>query len=104
MNEITYLTLAFTGGIILGTIFFWGLWFTVKKVITAKVPALWVFGSFLFRVGITLTGFYFIGAGNWQRLIACMLGFMIARFIVVNYTKSIDENKLQLKKEVGNEA
>ncbi|MEP7278596.1 MAG: ATP synthase subunit I [Bacteroidota bacterium] len=104
MNEIPYMILSFIGGMLLGIIFFGGLWFTVNKIVASKIPALWIFVSFTFRVSIVLIGFYFIGSGNWQRLIACMLGFIIARFVVLHYTKTIDENKLQIKREADREA
>ncbi len=104
MNETLLMIAGFVGGIVLGILFFGGLWLTVKKIVTAKVPALWVLASFIFRVGIVLLGFYFIGAGNWQRLVSCLIGFIIARFIIIHYTKSIDEKRLQLKKEAAHEA
>ncbi len=104
MNETLSVILAFVAGIALGVIFFGGLWFTVKKLITAKVPALWMVGSFILRVGMVLLGFYFIGAGNWQRLLICLLGFIAARFIVIHFTKAIDAKQLQLKKEHIHEA
>lgn len=103
MNETGYMILAFIGGLLLGTLFFAGLWFTVKKAVTAKIPALWIFSSFFLRIGLTLIGFYFIGAGNWQRLIVCAIGFIVARFFVIHFTKSIGEKQTSLKKEVVNE-
>ena len=103
ISEISYIVLAFPGGMLLGTLFFGGLWFTVKKAVTAKIPALWIFGSFILRIGIVLVGFYFIGLGDWKKLIACLIGFIIARFVVIHYTKSIDEKKFQLKKEANHE-
>lgn len=89
MNETLLMILAFTAGLALGTLFFGGLWYTVKKTITAKIPALWFFGSFFLRVSIVLIGFYFVSNGNWQRLIICLMGFVAARFIVMYFTKSI---------------
>ncbi len=89
MNETLLMILAFTAGLALGTLFFGGLWFTVKKTITAKIPAIWFFGSFFLRVSIVLIGFYFVSNGNWQRLIICLMGFVVARFIVMYFTKSI---------------
>ncbi|MEO6229857.1 MAG: ATP synthase subunit I [Ferruginibacter sp.] len=99
MNEITYVALSLTGGILLGALFFGGLWYTVKKAVASKIPALWFFSSFLIRVGVTLAGFYFIGAGNWKNLLACMVGFIVARFVVIRYTKLLDESKSHLTKE-----
>lgn len=103
-TEISYMILAFIGGVLLGTIFFGGLWFTVKKTITSKTPALWVLISFILRISIILFGFYFIGGNDWRNLIVCLLGFIVARFFVIRYTKSIDEKKIQLKEEVNHEA
>lgn len=99
MNDVLLMILAFVAGIALGVIFFGGLWYTVKKVITAKIPALWVLGSFIVRIGIVLIGFYFISSGSWQRLISCFVGFIAARFIVIYFTKTIDAKQSLIKKE-----
>lgn len=99
MNEVLYSLLVFIAGIVLGAFFFGGLWFTVKKSVTSKRPALWIFISFFLRTGITLIGFYYIAAGSWQRLLICLLGFVIARFSVVYSTRSHDVNQIRLKKE-----
>ncbi len=104
INENVNMILAFIAGLVLGTLFFSGLWFTVKKAVNAKIPALWIFSSFFLRLSITLVGFYFVGAGNWERLLICLLGFIIARFIVIHFTKSIDEKQMHIKKEVAHEA
>ncbi len=104
MNETISIILAFVAGVALGTLFFGGLWLTVKKSVTAKVPWLWVLGSFVFRVGVVLLGFYFISSGNWQRLVSCLIGFIAARFIVIHFTKAIDEKHIQLRKEAAHEA
>jgi F1F0 ATPase subunit 2 len=103
MNEIVYKILAFIVGLLLGTIFFGGLWFTVRKLVTSKRPALWFLGSFILRVSITLIGFYYIFSGSWQRLLICVAGFIIARFAVIHFTKMSEEKPVLLKKEVGHE-
>ena len=103
MNEIVYKILAFIVGLLLGTKFFGGLWFTVRKLVTSKRPALWFLGSFILRVSITLIGFYYISSGSWQRLIICVAGFIIARFAVIHFTKLSKEKLILLKKEVGHE-
>jgi len=95
--------LAFIGGLLLGTIFFGGLWLTVRKLVISKIPALWFLGSFVLRVSITLIGFYYISSGNWQRLLICVAGFITARYSVIYFTKSNKENQVLLKKEVSHE-
>jgi F1F0 ATPase subunit 2 len=103
MNEIVYKILAFIVGLLLGTIFFGGLWFTVRKLVTSKRPALWFLGSFILRVSITLIGFYYISSGSWQRLLICVTGFITARYSVIFFTKSYKEKQVLLKKEVSHE-
>jgi len=104
MNEIVTMVLACIAGSVLGTLFFGGLWFTVKMAVSSKIPALWFFGSFLLRVSITLIGFYYITFGNWQRLLVCLLGFIAVRFIVMHFTRSNEAKQLQLNKEISHEA
>jgi len=103
MIEIVYMILAFIVGLLLGTIFFGGLWFTVKKLVTSKIPALWFLGSFFLRVSITLIGFYYISSGSWQRLLICVAGFITSRYSVIYFTKSNNEKQVLLNKEVSHE-
>jgi len=97
MNDILIMILVFIAGLLLGTLFFGGLWLTVKKAVTSKKPALIILGSFVFRISITLVGFYFLGAGNLQRLLLALLGFISARFLVIYFTKSIDAKQALIK-------
>ncbi len=83
MNEIPALALALFGGALLGVFFFGGLWWTVQRGVTSERPALWFLGSLLVRTVLILAGFYLVSQGHWSRLVACLLGFLIARFLVV---------------------
>ena len=91
MNETLSLTLALVTGVLLGVMFFSGLWWTVRKGVSSKWPALWFFGSLLLRTSITLAGFYFIARGHWGRLLVCLLGFFIARLIVTRLTRAAEK-------------
>ena len=91
MNEALSLALALVTGILLGAIFFGGLWWTVQKVVSSKWSALWFLGSLLLRTSIALAGFYFIGRGHWERLLVCMFGFVMARLIVMRLTRAADK-------------
>ena len=82
MNECLTLALALVAGLLLGAVFFGGLWWTVRKGVSSKHPATWFLGSLLLRTSIILAGFYFISGRHWERLAACLLGFVVARFIV----------------------
>jgi len=102
IREFLYMIFAFIAGIVLGMFFFGGLWYTVKKAVNAKMPALWFLGSFIIRVCIVMIGFYYIVQVGWQALIISVVGFIVARFVVSYITKSAE--KKQTKKEISYEA
>ena len=103
MNETLTLALPLVTGVLLGAIFFGGLWWTVRKGISSERPALWFLGSLLLRTIITLTGFYFVARGDWQRLLMCLLGFVIARPIVTWLTRPA-ETRTRLSNEASHES
>jgi F1F0 ATPase subunit 2 len=88
MNEFLILAVALAAGLLIGAVFFGGLWWTVRKGVSSKNPALWFLGSVMLRMGVVLLGFYSVGHGNWQRLVSCLLGFIIARFCVMRLTRT----------------
>ena len=93
MNEIASLTLAWAAGMLLGAIFFGGLWLTVRKGASSKQPALWFFGSLLLRMSIALAGFNIVSGGHWERLLLCLLGFVMARLVVTWLIRSSGESQ-----------
>ena len=93
MNDIAARLLAVLLGVGLGVIFFGGLWWTVQKAVRSKSPALWFMASLWMRMGIALGGFYLVGREHWQRMLLCLLGFVIARPVVMWITRN--------RKEIG---
>ena len=87
MNESLIVILACLAGGVLGTIFFGGLWWTICKAVDSPRPALWFFVSLLLRMGLILFGFYFVSGGQWKRLVACLVGFIVARLVVLRLTQ-----------------
>ena len=83
MSDLPTLALAVLAGGLLGGFYFGGLWWTVQKGLSSERPALWFLGSLLLRTSLVLAGFYFVSHGHWSRLVMCLLGFLIARLIVV---------------------
>ncbi len=81
------LILALLCGVLLGASFFGGLWWTIRKGVSSKQPAALFFFSLLLRTGITLAGFYFVARGDWRRVLACLVGFMLARILVTWLTR-----------------
>lgn len=88
MSEPLSLAAALVAGMALGAFFFGGLWWTVRKGVASDRVALWFLGSMLLRTGVVLLGFYFVSGGDWRRLPAALLGFVLARLIVVRLTRA----------------
>lgn len=99
MNDTLALGLAWLAGATLGALFFGGLWWTVRKSLFSAKPALWMFGSLLLRMGVTMTGFYLVAGGDWQRLFSCLVGFLMARQLVTRLTRLPDEGQTRQPQE-----
>jgi F1F0 ATPase subunit 2 len=70
---------AFVAGLGLGLFYFGGLWLTVRQVPTRRWPGLWVLASFVGRTVLCLVGFYLVMGGQWEPLVACLVGFLLVR-------------------------
>jgi len=101
MDEIVTLVSAGVAGLLLGGIFFGGLWWTVRKGVSVKRPALLFMVSLVLRTAVTVAGFAVVGDGHWQRLLACLLGFAIARFMVTRLARPPVEHYAAPAKETG---
>jgi F1F0 ATPase subunit 2 len=91
MNEIAEFLVVLMAGLFLGGLFFGGLWWTVRRGLISDRPVLWFFGSTLLRTGLVVSGFYFISAGDWRKVLVCLLGFVMARFIITRVTRTTKE-------------
>ena len=93
MNEPLSLASALVAGVLLGAFFFGGLWWTVRQAISSKRVALWFLGSVLLRMSVALAGIYFVSGRHWERLLLCLLGFVMARLVVTWLTRPSGENQ-----------
>jgi len=87
MSEPLSLILALIAGLMLGAMYFGGLWWTVRKGVSAKHPALWFMASMALRTGIVVTGFYFVLGDDWRKLLAGMFGFIVARSVAIRLAR-----------------
>ncbi len=75
--------LTFTLGLILGIFYFSCLWFTVQHLTHTQHPVLLIVGSGIGRLSVALLSLYFIVGGDWERLIIALLGFLLARTLLI---------------------
>ncbi|WP_202884371.1 ATP synthase subunit I [Halomonas sp. YLGW01] len=74
-------------GLALGAFFFGGLYWTVRRGLVSTRPAQWFLASLAVRLGVTLAGFYLVAGDQWPRLLACLVGFLIARGAITWLTR-----------------
>jgi F1F0 ATPase subunit 2 len=83
MSDWVWIIPAFLAGIALGALYFGGLWLTVQRLRVVRRPGTLLLVSFVVRTALVLAGFYLVMGGQWERLVACVVGFVIARFVSV---------------------
>ncbi|MEA2116488.1 MAG: ATP synthase subunit I [Thermodesulfobacteriota bacterium] len=80
----------FATGVGLGLIYFLGLWATIRQLAQRQHTGLWMMTSLVLRLGLVLTGFYFLmGTAGWQGLLAALLGFSLVRLILTRWLRPI---------------
>lgn len=87
MSDMMLLVLTPFAGMLIGAMYFGGLWWTVRKGLASARPAQWFIFSLLLRLGLILLGFYFVAGNDWKKLLACLFGVIVARIIVVRLTE-----------------
>ncbi|HEY5101273.1 MAG TPA: ATP synthase subunit I [Steroidobacteraceae bacterium] len=75
-------SIAVFAGVFLGALFFGGLWWTVRRGMTRRNPALWFSMSLVLRMSACLVGFYLVSAKGGPSLLLGLLGFVVARAVI----------------------
>ena len=78
------IVLSLVAGLVLGLVYFGGLWLTVRGVTTTRRPVLLFAASFIGRTALVVAGMYLVMDGSWQRMLACLAGFVIVRQVMVS--------------------
>lgn len=69
----------FCAGAIIGAVYFASMRWTVDRLVRARQPMIWLLGGAGVRIALVLPLFYIVMAGEWQRLLACLAGFVAVR-------------------------
>ena len=80
---IASVVLSFAAGLLVGGLYFVGLWMTVSRLPDARRPLLLLAGSTVVRLALLLGAIYLIMDGRWERLAACVVGVLVARTAVL---------------------
>jgi F1F0 ATPase subunit 2 len=83
MSLLITMLLAFVAGIAVGIFYFGGLWLTVQRLPQTNHPGLLTLVSLIIRLGVALPVFYLVMAGRWERLLVCLVGFLLVRLVLV---------------------
>lgn len=83
INEFLFLLIAFLVGLVLGWFFFYGLRVTVDNLPKVKHPAILILSSYLVRTVVVVAAFYLVMDGSIFRLLASLVGFILARTILI---------------------
>lgn len=95
MNENLWpLVLVFTAGSLLGIFFFGGLQWTLKKYLTSAHGWFFITASMIVRLVVTVIGFYYLGQGQWQRILICLSGFLVTRSVFIHWTRPKKQGSL----------
>lgn len=82
--ELTELIVPAIGGIVLGGIFFGGLYWTVASVQRFRRKGLVLVSSAIVRLVVVIgAGLILLGAGSWERMLATLLGIVVTRQILL---------------------
>jgi F1F0 ATPase subunit 2 len=75
-------------GLLCGTLFFGGLWWTVRAGTALRQAAIWFPVSLALRGSLLGVGFYYVAADGWQALLLCTAGVLVARTAMFRFISS----------------
>jgi F1F0 ATPase subunit 2 len=78
------LIVGFLFGGVLAILHLTALWFSVRRIPRMARPGLWLVGTAVLRITAVAAAFVWLAAGGWQRLMGCLAGFVIVRWVAVH--------------------
>ena len=99
MNETFLTVLSPLAGLVIGILFYGGLWFTVSRVLSAKHPGLLFAASSLVRTAFVVAAMWWVSQGGGARLALCLLGFVAARPLVFRLTRALPRSDAKTVEE-----
>jgi F1F0 ATPase subunit 2 len=75
--------IAFLAGILIGILYFGGLYLTVNHMNRTRHPALLMMGSFILRMAVLLFGFYLLRNGGVYQMFIALFAVILVKFVMV---------------------
>ncbi|MBX3059995.1 MAG: ATP synthase subunit I [Anaerolineae bacterium] len=79
------LIFSFLVGGVAGSLYFGGLWYTVRQLPATNRPALLLLGSFLLRLTLLLGALYLLTSAHWSYLLSALVGLLLARTLLIRH-------------------
>ncbi|AFZ44672.1 F1/F0 ATPase, Methanosarcina type, subunit 2 [Halothece sp. PCC 7418] len=83
ISEVLEKMVAIPFGFALGSLYFWGLWQTTQRLTTTHAPLRLFLVSYFGRLMLAGVGFYGLAQGGWANVLLGLLGFLIARSLLI---------------------
>jgi len=83
IDRIIILSAMLVIGFIVGILYFQGLWLTISRYSGSKYLGGKLLVSFLIRLTLAIGIFYYFMQDDWQRLILQLIGFLVARQVMI---------------------
>lgn len=80
---LTALILPLAAGALLGAANYAALWYSVNRLVRTRKPGAVALLSFVVRMAFVAAGFFAVSGGEPAKLVACVLGFLLARTLAV---------------------
>lgn len=77
--EAVNMAVAFLTGLILGGAYLAILWRSIRGLAASRGPIRRLLGGAVLRIGLLMGSFYLVMAGQPERLLACLAGFLVVR-------------------------
>ncbi|MFO7264574.1 MAG: ATP synthase subunit I [Limnochordales bacterium] len=74
---------AAAAGFALGWVYFWGLWWTSRRIARVRRPWLLLGVSYVVRMAVLLLGVWLATRGRLPETAVCVAGILLARQVVV---------------------
>lgn len=85
MQTIVDLLAPFVAGSLIGIAYGVALWWSIGRLHRSRHSLAWLLGGAGIRVAGVVVLFALVMDGQWDRLLACLVGFLVARLALVQW-------------------